>query len=59
MAIKDKINMRGDAPWWAFLAAVIIAIVVVIFYLVFFGKVKIGGEAATTGIIDKIGQMFK
>jgi succinate dehydrogenase hydrophobic anchor subunit len=58
MATLSK-NKKGVEAWWGFLAGAIIVIVVAIVLLVFYGKIKIGGESAVLGIFDKLGQMFR
>lgn len=52
-------NKKAVEAWWGFLAGAIIVIVVVLFFLVFYGKIKIGGESAVSGITDRLGQLFK
>lgn len=51
---------RGfEAPWWAFLAGIIIAIVVVVFVLILTGRIKIGAESQIANIGGKFGDLFK
>lgn len=52
-------NKRAVEAWWGFLVGAIIAIIVALFLLVFYGKIKIGGESVVSGIMDKLGQLFK
>lgn len=59
MATNKTKNKKGVEAWWGFLAAAIIVIVVVVFFLVLTGKIKIGGEAAVSSIMDKLSNMFK
>jgi choline-glycine betaine transporter len=58
MATLDK-NKKAVEAWWGFLAGAIIVIAVVFFFLVLYGKIKIGGESAVFSITDKLGNMFK
>ena len=51
-----KLSKRGfEAPWWAFLAGLIIAIVVIILLLIFIGKIRVGGETQ----IGEIGRIIR
>ena len=59
MAANKSKNKKGVEAWWGFLAAAIIVIVVVIFLLVYFGKIKVAGESTVSGIMDRLGNMFK
>ena len=59
MAINKIKNKKAVEAWWGFLVGTIIAIVVALFLLVFYGKIKIGGESAIGGIMDKLGELLK
>ncbi len=53
------VNKKAVEAWWGFLAGAIIVLVVVIVMLVLFGKIKVGGEGAISGIMDSLGNIFK
>jgi|GEM_PF-6791753 len=54
------VSKKGfEAPWWAFLAGLIIVIIVIVVVLIFIGKIRIGGEARIGEIGEALRNLFR